>query len=270
MIIDFLFSFQKSLLEKLDAIIEEEDWNYDKKNAFIDIRIINEPKVDLCTKCLSVGDICFTKEDTEKFEYLLKLANDIFNYPINKFMIHNNRFCSHCYDLFNLLKKVFEKMNLSKEPGLDTNVSEINNFETFVEKEEKVMLKIDTSRNNLNKQKKKNEIPCPKQQTRGIKASKKPFICEVCQHSYTNASGLSRHKKDRHISNGKIHCTFSGCSKIFRDSTSQKTHFASKHKSEVSKILSEVPKIMCKVCKTMFGTNHQLYIHKGKCKNISG
>ena len=267
-------------MEKIDAIIEEEDWNYDKTNAFIDIRIINEPKVDLCTKCLSIADIYFTKEDTAKFEHLLKLANDKFNYPINKFMIHNNKFCSHCNDLFNLLTKVFdnankskdkeEKMNLSKEPGLHTNVSEINNFETFVEKEEKVMLKIDTSRNNLDKPKKKNEIPCPKPQTRGIKASKKPFICEVCQHSYTNASGLSRHKKDRHISNGKIHCTFSGCSKIFRDSTSQKTHFASKHKREVSKILSEVPKIKCEECKTMFGTNHQLYVHKGKCKNISG
>ena len=57
---------------------------------------------------------------------------------------------------------------------------------------------------------------------------------------------------------------FHACRKVFRDSTSEKTHFASKHRSEIK---TQVPKkIQCKICKTIFATNHQLYIHKGRCK----
>ena len=69
-------------------------------------------------------------EDTAKFEYMLKLANDKFNYPINKFMIYNNKFCSHCINLYNLLTQVFVGfVNVSNDQESDINVTELNNVE---------------------------------------------------------------------------------------------------------------------------------------------
>ena len=158
-------------------------------------------------------------------------------------MIYNNKFCSHCINLYNLLTQVFVGfVNVSNDQESDINVTELNNVE-----EEKPVLN-----------------PSPKICETVQTVKLKPFICELCKSCYTNASGLSRHKKDRHLSNGQIHCTFHGCRKVFRDSTSEKTHFASKHRSEIK---TQVPKkIQCKICKTIFETNHQLYIHKGRCK----